>query len=218
LTQHGLIDLEELEVMINALQKLQKPKVMDLGCGNGNITQHLHKKLPGSDFTGIDISSTGISYANQNFAKPGLAFYQGNMKSPGPGESFDAFIALDTFYYVSDLKTVLSACKKISAPGARLLTYFSQWIMDESYQDYLNPEMTRLARECKELNLSYKTTDLTASGIQHWKLKEKVLKDMKDEFFKEGFMHLWDYRFREATRYANWGDDKYARFFYEIAL
>lgn len=218
LSQHGLIDQQELGSLINSLQKVKHGNVLDLGCGNGSITAYLQKQIPDCHFTGIDISGRGIAYANDQYASDNLAFYQQNMNSPKLERKFDAIISLDTFYYVKDVKKVIENCRQLARPGAKVFAYFSQWIMDESYKQNLQPDMTGLARACKEIGLSYKTINLTESGLRHWKLKEKVLMQMKTEFSEEGYENLWDYRFREATRYANWGDDRYARYYYEIAL
>lgn len=42
------------------------------------------------------------------------------------------------------------------------------------------------------------------------------MEEMKSDFEAEDSLDLWEYRYTEAKRYANWGDDKYARYLYEI--
>ena len=41
-------------------------KVVDLGCGAGNLTRKLSEELPGSQITGIDSSREMISEAEKN--------------------------------------------------------------------------------------------------------------------------------------------------------
>jgi hypothetical protein len=74
-----------------------------------------------------------------------------------------------------------------------------------------------LAKILNILGASYQFEDLTESGLQHWKKKWTVLEKMKETFKKEGNEALWQYRYREAKRYANWGDEKYTRYLYEIS-
>jgi len=54
-----------------------KLKVVDLGCGTGELTQQLAAKLPGSDVTGLDSSPQMLKKAAA-FARPGLVFEQGD--------------------------------------------------------------------------------------------------------------------------------------------
>jgi 2-polyprenyl-3-methyl-5-hydroxy-6-metoxy-1,4-benzoquinol methylase len=220
LVQHGLINMDELSILEDHLDALKPQKVLDLGCGIGKITAHLATKFPDIHFTGMDISEKGIQLAKEkNKDSANLSFIIGNLNQlENIDGKFDAFLSLDTFYYAANLESTLKQLKKKATDSATIFTYFSQWIMDESYKLYLQPDMTGLAQVLKELNLSYRAMDLTDSGIQHWKDKEAVLLKMKPEFLAEANLPLWDYRFREATRYANWGDNKYARYFYQIPI
>lgn len=52
-------------------------KVVDLGCGTGELTRHLVDTLPGSDVTGIDSSSQMLGKAAAH-ASPRLRFEQGD--------------------------------------------------------------------------------------------------------------------------------------------
>ena len=54
-----------------------KLKVVDLGCGTGELTQQLAAKLPGSDVIGLDSSPHMLKKAAA-FARPGLVFEQGD--------------------------------------------------------------------------------------------------------------------------------------------
>jgi trans-aconitate 2-methyltransferase len=52
-------------------------KVVDLGCGTGELTQHLAEKLPDSDVTGLDSSAQMLEKAAA-FSSPNLRFQQGD--------------------------------------------------------------------------------------------------------------------------------------------
>lgn len=52
-------------------------KVVDLGCGTGELTRHLADALPGSDVTGLDSSSQMLEKAAA-YASPRLRFEQGD--------------------------------------------------------------------------------------------------------------------------------------------
>src|SRR5512147_2680235 len=52
-------------------------KVIDLGCGTGELTRQLADKLPKSDVTGLDSSPQMLEKA-ASFSRPGLVFTQGD--------------------------------------------------------------------------------------------------------------------------------------------
>ena len=52
-------------------------KVVDLGCGTGELTRHLADSLPGSEVTGLDSSAQMLAKAVQ-YASPRLRFEQGD--------------------------------------------------------------------------------------------------------------------------------------------
>ena len=52
-------------------------KVIDLGCGTGELTSQLADALPDSDLTGLDSSSQMLDKA-ASFSRPGLVFTQGD--------------------------------------------------------------------------------------------------------------------------------------------
>lgn len=216
LSQHGLVDQQELALLIDKLSQQGCQNILDIGCGNGRITEYVSKQIPAA-FTGIDISTEAIDAAKRRTAgSQNLRFAAGNMNSLSASEKFDAIVLIDTIYYARSVGTLLHDCLAALHEGGTLYIYFSQWIMDASYAENLKGENTFLAKQLQVQNLPICYTDLTDSGIQHWKKKLSVLEKMKSDFFEEGNDKLWNYRYREALRYAHWGDDKYARYLYEV--
>ncbi len=68
-------DIKRLKFITENVPTNKEPplKVIEIGCGNGNICYQLAKY--GNDVTGIDISQTTIDTANKNFGDtPGLKF------------------------------------------------------------------------------------------------------------------------------------------------
>ncbi len=193
---------------------------MDLGCGNGQITSFLAENYP-FQFEGADISPIGISKAQKSsIEKANLSFFVGNMNQLGNihDNSYDAVMMLDTLYYSENRFELLKELQRIVKLGGQLFLYFSQWIMSTEQSEYLVGNNTGLAIDLKNLKLPFEFSDLTTSGINHWNKKLEVLEEMKNDFIKEGSLELWDYRYREALRYANWGNDLYSRYFYVVNI
>lgn len=55
-------------------------KVIDLGCGSGELTRQLADRLPNSDVTGLD-SSPQMLDKSASFARPGLVFQRGDQST-----------------------------------------------------------------------------------------------------------------------------------------
>jgi trans-aconitate 2-methyltransferase len=63
--------------LLNLVEVRPNLKVVDLGCGTGELTRQLADVLPNSDVTGLD-SSTNMLEKARAFASPGLHFEQGD--------------------------------------------------------------------------------------------------------------------------------------------
>ncbi|WP_179335007.1 methyltransferase [Winogradskyella costae] len=216
LAQHGLIDMKELSILIDKLNTQQPKTIADVGCGNGKITEYLSQQIQ-AHITGIDISHQGIKLANERTeGNNALLFKEGNLNNIDFVNAYDAILFLDTLYYADDLQDTIEKAMNGLTKNGHLYVYFSQWIMDTAFTDTLKPNNTHLAKVLANLGLNYAFTDLSISGINHWKKKLKTLVAMKTDFANEDNIDLWDYRYREAYRYANWGDHKYTRYLYDV--
>lgn len=216
LSQHGLIDQAELSILTEMISAFKPKIIIDIGCGNGKITEWIAEQTRIA-CVGIDISSEAINNAKERTnGNQLLNFEEGNMNCLKTSEKYDAALFLDTLYYSNNLKVTISQTLELLQEGGRVYAYFSQWIMDEAYRENLKAENTHLAKVLNELKLDYSSIDLSESGRKHWRRKLEVLNKMEKDFLNEGSYGLWEYRQREAHRYANWGDEKYARYLYEI--
>lgn len=61
LCQHGMMDMEQLEKLIEMLDLSETSQVLELGCGNGFVTEYI-SDATGAHITGIDISRVGIEH------------------------------------------------------------------------------------------------------------------------------------------------------------
>lgn len=74
-------------------------KVLDIGCGNGSLTNLFAEK--GFDVTGIEDSASGVKQATQAF--PNCKFLQHSVYSPPPSEfirAFDIVISSDVIEHL----------------------------------------------------------------------------------------------------------------------
>ena len=220
LCQHGLADVSQLDALLEALSLVETDRVLDIGCGNGRITEYLHD-LTGALFTGMDISVEAIGQARPRTAAKNerLTFEVGNMnRLDFKPQTFDAAFAIDTLYYVDDLEETLRQLMAALKPTGQMGLFYTQWINDPAERADLLPENTSLATLLKKHQLKFTPFDLTEPEAEHWRRKLAVLEELKPAFEKEGNLRLYHYRHSEASRYADWNTGRRSRHLYHVRL
>lgn len=113
-----LIPRPETEILVDEVVKILKHEQMtsghllDLGVGSGCIAISLLKQMPSFFATGIDISSSALSFAQQNTIfhqlRNRLSLYQEDMFSflKRSEESFDVIISNPPYIPTNDLKSL----------------------------------------------------------------------------------------------------------------
>ncbi|MDQ3803163.1 MAG: class I SAM-dependent methyltransferase [Acidobacteriota bacterium] len=220
LCQHGLADIPQLHLLLEVLRLNAGDRALDAGCGSGLITEYLHD-LTGASFVGVDISEEAITQARARTAAKGerLAFGVGNMnRLDFEPHTFSAVVAVDTLYYVNDLEETLRQLIAILKPGGQMGLFFTEWASGDEDRASLLPENTSLAVLLKKYGLGFSTYELTGQEAEHWRKKVEALERLKPEFEKEGNLGLYNYRYSEAIRYANWDLGKRSRHLYHVRL
>ena len=94
-------------------------RVVDLGCGTGELTRELHRTLGAASTTGIDSSETMLAKANA-FAAPSLRFRLGSIETFTADEPLDLIFANASLQWVDDHPALLSKLTSFLAPGGQL--------------------------------------------------------------------------------------------------
>jgi SAM-dependent methyltransferase len=93
-------------------------RVLDVGCGAGTDLARFAKG--GAIVTGVDLSSSAIALAKQNFAHQGL---QGDLREadgermPFPDDSFDLVFAHGVVQYTASDRALVEECRRVLEPG-----------------------------------------------------------------------------------------------------
>ncbi len=94
--------------------------VLDLGCGNGILTNRLAQA--GYDVIGVDVSVSGIEMARRNY--PGVTFELGDLNQPMPDEltgRFDAVVAVEVIEHLLLPRRLLASAVAALRPGGMFL-------------------------------------------------------------------------------------------------
>lgn len=97
-------------------------RVLDLGCADGAITP-AYLESGASHVVGVDISDAAIAKAAATNPHPDRITFLASKKAeiPLPDASVDVIVAYDVFEHVADVPGLLAECKRILAPGGKLL-------------------------------------------------------------------------------------------------
>jgi trans-aconitate 2-methyltransferase len=93
-------------------------RVVDLGCGPGNLTALLAERWPGAEVTGVDNSPEMIEAARS--AVPGLAFELGDVRDWRPQEAPDVITCNAVLQWVPDHDDLVVSWADMLPPGGWL--------------------------------------------------------------------------------------------------
>lgn len=103
--------------LLALLNKGQGLRVIDLGCGTGELTRRLADALPGSDVLGIDNSPEMLARTAE-FARPGLRFERGDIKEVAG--QFDLVFSHAAIHWVDGHQTLIPRLLAMLPPGGQL--------------------------------------------------------------------------------------------------
>ena len=95
-------------------------RVMDLGCGPGQVAAYLHNR--GVDAFGLDLSPEMVKLAKE--ANPDVEFLEGDMRSTGlPDESLAGITAFYSLIHIPrrEVSAVVRGLRRVLQPGGLLL-------------------------------------------------------------------------------------------------
>jgi trans-aconitate 2-methyltransferase len=94
-------------------------RVVDLGCGPGELTVELHRHLEAVETVGLDNSDAMLAKAAAH-AGDGLRFEKGDIDRFGPGGAYDLVFSNAALNWVEDHPTLLGRLTAALAPDGQL--------------------------------------------------------------------------------------------------
>lgn len=120
-TQYLRFGDERLRPALDLLARvpLDKPaRVVDLGCGPGNVTAILKQRFPNADVTGLDGSAAMLEKAR--VAAPGCTFVQGDFFTWVPEQKPDLIYSNAALHWVGEHASLFPRLLSLLAPGGVL--------------------------------------------------------------------------------------------------
>ncbi len=222
LCQAGFSDKSQVDFLIQQSGLKPGMRALDLGCGTGHVAEYLSERT-GAKVTGIDYIPEAIQLALERTLEKRntLDFRLGNLdhldRMPGP---FDVLVSIDTLYMPNDLPDVLTKMGRLLAPRGTILAFYSEMVFDSAQpRDCLRPEGTGLAKALATTGLGYQAYDFSQAAFLLMQKKNRLAREMRDQFEAEGTLFLYDFLIAESdageTAYDP-GTATAARYFYRI--
>ncbi len=105
--------------LVDLVEPCRGARVVDLGCGTGELTRALHERTKASTTLGLD-SSPAMLARSASHAGAGLSFARGDIAEWAPSERFDLVFANAALHWVDDHAALLARLTAALAPGGQL--------------------------------------------------------------------------------------------------
>jgi SAM-dependent methyltransferase len=111
------------DAVLKALAPDPPARILDVGCGTGNLAHRLSREFADSRVVGCDFSRGMLRRARAS--SPSLALAQADAGHlPFADGSFDAVVSTEAFHWFPDPDAALAAFHRLLAPRGRLLVAF----------------------------------------------------------------------------------------------
>jgi SAM-dependent methyltransferase len=102
---------------------IERGRLLDVGCGPGNLDRLLAAGRPGLSIVGVDESEAMIRRAARGPRPPNLGFRQGAVESLGLRDEFDFAVSVLSFHHWEEPAAGLESVHAALKPGGRFWIY-----------------------------------------------------------------------------------------------
>jgi SAM-dependent methyltransferase len=111
------------DAVVGALEGEAPGRVLDIGCGTGQLTARLARVFPDALLVGCDFSHGMLQHARARSLRPG--WVQGDAgRLPFADASFGAVVSTEAFHWFPAPDEALAEFRRVLAPRGRLLLVF----------------------------------------------------------------------------------------------
>lgn len=105
--------------LLALIEPTPNPRVVDLGCGTGELTAHLHATLGARETLGLERSSSMLE-RSAGHTRPGLRFAQADIAEFAPRGEWDVVFSNAALHWLPDHPALFQRLYDALAPGGQL--------------------------------------------------------------------------------------------------
>lgn len=105
----------------------QRPgRILEVGCGIGDLSWRMAHVWPSVEVTGLDISAASLAVAEKLFASERIAFRQGPLKKGALDGKMDLVVLIDVYEHIAraDRPLLHAAIRELMDDGSRIILSF----------------------------------------------------------------------------------------------
>ncbi|MCW4037510.1 MAG: class I SAM-dependent methyltransferase [Candidatus Bathyarchaeota archaeon] len=189
LSQHGFSNVDELHWMLDLVKLDETIQLLDIGCGNGRISEYISDKTL-ARVMGIDYIPEAIAQAKRRTAnkRDRLCFQVGNIDElDSVGKRFNVILSIDSIFFGQDLTATLANLKRLLKPDGEMVFFCGEDLSTPLRQNRLACTVYSRSRE----------------HHQHLQLKRRVATGLRKDFEAEGNRFIWENIMAESLDDAN---------------
>ncbi len=201
LCQHGMADVAQIDAMIQETEINESSNVLDVGCGTGSITNYIQEKT-NCRITGMDVSQVAIELAVNAYSTKSnkIDFIVGDIEGYSLGaKMFDAILLIDTHYFIEDFLSLIPHLFTALKDNGKLAIFSDEGRgIDGADDSKVEAAETLIGQYLDQNKIPYRAINLTRENAAHWKKKQEVLIEMKEQFLEENNQFIFENRLREC--------------------
>lgn len=165
-------------LILNELKSIDmaNKKILDLGCGIGELCKEISYNFPDSKILGIDTSNKMIERAQNEFISNSIEYKNIPIDSLQNNEQFDIIISTNAFPYIPNKPNTISIIENILKPNGLVLILHAN---SNTFYDILILSIVKLTTTKAE----YLSVKKLKKLLTESKLKVKSSKPIKSLFF-----------------------------------
>ncbi|MBS0634597.1 MAG: methyltransferase domain-containing protein [Verrucomicrobia bacterium] len=117
--KNSTVQKTHAEMLLSGITLVGDEAILDVGCGDGRITEQLAKAVPDGFVVGIDPSASMLEKAEARSSHT-LRFLQDSAETFTLEERFDHAISIHVMHWIKDQKAALTNIHRHLKPGAQL--------------------------------------------------------------------------------------------------
>jgi trans-aconitate 2-methyltransferase len=107
--------------VVDRLELRGDERVLDAGCGTGQVTSMLRERLPEGEIVALDGSAAMIAHARERLGDDRVTYLRADLRRPLPVDPpVDAVLSTATFHWIPDHDALFANLAAVMRPGAQL--------------------------------------------------------------------------------------------------